>query len=93
MSERTTATPRSLVCAGMRNEGAFIVEWVSWYRMLGFEILVVTNDCTDHSVELLSALERAGWLTHQAHTPTPGQPPKRSAYNSMRAHPLIAAVD
>lgn len=53
----------------MRNEGPFIVEWVSWYRMLGFEVLVVTNDCTDHSVELLQALQAAGWLHHQGHAP------------------------
>ena len=45
-----------VVFAGMRNEGAFIVEWVSWYRMLGFEVLVGINDCTDHSPELLRRL-------------------------------------
>lgn len=85
--------PRFLVCAGMRNEGAFLVEWVAWYRMLGFEVLVVTNDCTDHSVALLEALQAAGWLTHRGHVPRRNQNPKRSAYNAMRAHPLIAAVD
>lgn len=77
----------------MRNEGPFIVEWVSWYRMLGFEVLVVTNDCTDHSVALLQALQAAGWLTHQSHAPRPGQHPKRSAYDTMRRHPMIALVD
>jgi hypothetical protein len=85
--------PRFLVCAGMRNEGPFIVEWVSWYRMLGFEVLVVTNDCTDHSPALLDALQDAGWLTHQPHFPNPKQRPKRSAYNAMRAHPLVGEVD
>ncbi len=77
----------------MRNEGAFIVEWVSWYRMLGFDVLVVTNDCTDHSQELLDTLQNAGWLTHQRHFPRPRQQPKRSAYNAMRAHPLIETTD
>jgi hypothetical protein len=49
----------------MRNEGPFIVEWVTWYRMLGFnEILLVTNNCTDHSPQLLDALQSAGWLHH-----------------------------
>ncbi len=59
---------RTTVLASMRNEGAFIVEWVAWYRMLGFSnIAVVTNDCTDHSPQLLDALEAAGWVSHLRH--------------------------
>ena len=53
------------VVASMRNEGPFIVEWVTWYRMLGFSrIVVVTNDCTDGSPHLLDALQAAGWVQH-----------------------------
>ena len=49
----------------MRNEGPFLVEWVCWYRMLGFtDLLIVTNDCTDHSPELLDHLAQAGWVHH-----------------------------
>ena len=49
----------------MRNEGPFIVEWVTWYRMLGFSrLVVVTNACRDRSPELLDALEAAGWVQH-----------------------------
>lgn len=56
---------RAAVLASMRNEGPFIVEWVAWYRMLGFStVAVVTNDCTDHSPELLDALAQAGWVEH-----------------------------
>jgi hypothetical protein len=55
---------RVTVVASMRNEGPFIVEWVTWYRMLGFtNIVVVTNNCTDHSPELLDALG-GGALDH-----------------------------
>ncbi len=82
-----------LVFAGMRNEGPFIVEWVSWYRMLGFEILVATNDCTDRSAELLDTLAGHGWLTHVTHAPPPGTHPKLSAYAAGRAHPRTAAAD
>lgn len=53
------------VVASMRNEGPFIVEWVTWYRMLGFRrVVVVTNDCQDRSPDLLDALEAAGWVQH-----------------------------
>ncbi|MFN7053611.1 MAG: glycosyltransferase family 2 protein, partial [Gemmobacter sp.] len=56
---------RATVVCSMRNEGAFLLEWVCWYRMLGFtDILVVTNDCSDHSPALLQALAAAGWLHH-----------------------------
>lgn len=56
---------RITVIASMRNEGPFIVEWVAWYRMLGFtDVVVVTNNCTDRSPELLDTLEAAGWVHH-----------------------------
>lgn len=84
---------RSLVATGMRNEGPFIVEWVCWYRMLGFEILVATNDCTDHSTALLDAFEKAGWLTHAPHEPREGQPPQKSALRTIQNHPLTAKAD
>lgn len=63
----------SVVCS-VRNEGPFLVEWVSWYRRLGFDdIVVVTNDCTDRSPQLLDALHHAGWITHLRHDPDPQQ--------------------
>ena len=77
----------------MKDEGPFIVEWVCWYRMLGFEVLIVTNDCTDHSPALLDAMQAAGWLSHTVHSPQAGEPPKRSAHRAIRGHPLVAMAD
>ncbi len=82
-----------MVFAGMRNEGPFIVEWVSWYRMLGFEVLIATNDCTDHSPQLLDRLAAEGWLTHAPHVPRGTEPPKRSAYRTGRHHRLTRKMD
>jgi hypothetical protein len=82
-----------LVFAGMRNEGAFIVEWVSWYRMLGFEVLVSINDCTDHSPDLLRRLQQEGWLTVFQHRPPQGTPPKMSAHRAMRRQAKVAECD
>ncbi len=84
---------RFLVALAVRNEGAFLLEWVTWYRMLGFDVLVATNDCTDHSPQLLNLLHDAGWLTHITHSPAPGTPPKRSAHAAFRAHPMTARCD
>jgi hypothetical protein len=81
-----------LVFAAMRNEGAFIVEWVTWYRMLGFQVLIGTNDCTDHSVALLDSLAAAGWVTHFSHNPGT-HPPKMSAHREMRKQSQVAATD
>ena len=64
----------------MRNEGAFLLEWVVWYRMLGFGgIVAVTNDCTDHSGALLDHLAKAGWVEHLDRDLKAGQPGISSA--------------
>ena len=82
-----------VVFAGMRDEGAFIAEWVSWYRMLGFDVLIGINDCTDHSPDLLQRLAEAGWCQVFEHHPLPRQPPKASAHKAMRAHSMVADTD
>ena len=87
-----SADEKFLVFAAMRNEGAFIVEWVSWYRMLGFQVLIGTNDCTDRSVDLLGRLADAGWLSHFSHAPGT-HPAKQSAHRHMRRQPQVAATD
>ena len=46
--------------AAMRDEGPFVVEWMAWYRMLGFRALVAVNGCTDRSPELLGRLRGGG---------------------------------
>ena len=85
---------RCLVISSMRNEGAFIVEWVTWYRMLGFtDILVVTNDCTDHSPQLLGALQSVGWVTHVSQKVKPDQIPLIAKLRRAKRHPLAEAAD
>lgn len=84
----------SLLLGAMRNEGPFILEWVAWYRMLGFEnILIMHNDCTDHSPQLLRLLSRAGMLAERSHRPEQDQPPQVSAYAAARSHPLVKSCD
>ncbi|WP_417281046.1 glycosyltransferase family 2 protein [Celeribacter sp.] len=83
-----------LVTTTMRNEGPFILEWVAWYRMLGFDHLVVfCNDCDDHSPALLQALDTAGLLTAVAYTPDPDLPVKRSYLKQMSEHPRVRAAE
>lgn len=89
----TDRPEKHLVFAAMRNEGAFLVEWVSWYKAMGFDVLVGVNDCTDHSPALLQALADAGWLTWFEHTPKDGVPPKSSAHAAMRRQQAVKDTD
>jgi hypothetical protein len=92
-ADMTEQAEKFLVFAGMRNEGPFIVEWVSWYRMLGFEVLIGINDCTDHSPALLRRLAEEGWCQVFEHHLRVGSSPKVSAHRAMRKHPAVAATD
>jgi hypothetical protein len=85
---------RATVVCSMRNEGPFIVEWVSWYRMLGFtDIVVITNDCTDHSPALLDALQAAGWLHHVRKDIPPGEKITGQKLAVAHGHPAVLAAD
>ncbi|QYZ68314.1 glycosyltransferase family 2 protein [Neotabrizicola shimadae] len=85
---------RSTVLASMRNEGPFLVEWVTWYRRLGFtDILVVTNDCTDHSPQLLAAFQAAGWLTQLDATIPEGRRITPTKLAAAKRLPQVAGAD
>ena len=85
---------RHVVVAAMRNEGPFILEWVAWQKMLGFDdVLILYNDCTDHSPQLLRRLDSAGWVTTQEHSPPPGKTPKWWAHMKARGHDLVERAD
>jgi hypothetical protein len=85
---------RVTVVASMRNEGPFIVEWVTWYRMLGFsDVVVVTNNCTDRSPELLDALQAAGWVHHLRHDVAPGQRITHQKLAAATQHKAVRRAD
>jgi len=80
----------SLVLTAIRNEGPFILEWLAWQKILGFEkILIMHNDCTDHSPQLLRLLERAGELVSKRHEPRPNRSPQPEAHLVARRNPLV----
>ena len=81
---------RITVLASMRNEGPFIVEWVAWYRMLGFtDVVIVTNNCTDRSPALLDALQAAGWVQHIRCDIPPGKPITRTKLKAALAEKSV----
>lgn len=85
---------RFTVVCSVRNEGPFLVEWLCWYRMLGFtDIVIVTNDCTDHSPELLDLLQDAGWLTHLRHEVPDRQQITARKLAAAKELPQVAGAD
>ena len=49
----------------VRNEGAFLLEWLAHHRAVGADHFVVfSNDCDDGTDDLLDHLATFGWLTH-----------------------------
>lgn len=83
----------SVVCS-MRNEGAYLLEWVCWYRLLGFsDIVIVTNDCTDHSPDLLDHLANHGWLTHLRHDVEDRQQITSRKLQAAKALPQVSSAD
>lgn len=50
-------TPRVRIVTCIKNEGAFLLEWIAWHRWLGVtDFLVYTNDCDDGVEAMLDAL-------------------------------------
>lgn len=56
---------RILAVLTVRNEGAFLLEWLAHHRAVGFtDFLVLSNNCQDGTDAMLDRLEQLGWLTH-----------------------------
>lgn len=49
----------------VRNEGAFLLEWLAHHRAVGFDnFLIFSNDCQDGTDIMLDRLQQMGHVTH-----------------------------
>jgi hypothetical protein len=49
----------------VRNEAAFLLDWLAWHRSAGIsDVVVVSNDCDDGTDVMLDRLQALGRLTH-----------------------------
>ena len=56
---------RDLAILCVRNEGAFLLDWLAHHQCVGFtDFLVFSNDCTDGTDLILDRLAELGHLTH-----------------------------
>ena len=85
---------RFLIVTAMRNEGAYVLEWLAHHRAAGVEhFLVYSNDCDDGTEAMLDRLAALGWLTHMRN---PGPHPKGPQWQALTAadrHPLVAGTE
>lgn len=52
---------RTVLIATVKNEGPFLLEWVAWNRLIGFDdIIIAQNDSNDMTKEILLCLESIG---------------------------------
>lgn len=69
-----------VVFSAQKDEGPFLLEWVAYHRVLGFDrIVVFSNDCTDGSDDLLDAMAAEGLIEHHLHSPPDGTAPQANA--------------
>lgn len=65
MSE-VTSSPTTALCAIMRNEGPFVLEWIAHHRALGFDqIIIYDNESTDDLPRLCHSLSNAGAIIYR----------------------------
>ena len=85
---------RFAVVCSVRNEGPFLVEWICWYRRMGFtDIVIVTNDCTDRSPQMLDLLQEQGWVTHLRHEVPDRQNICAKKLDAAKALPQVTGAD
>ena len=85
---------KTTVITTMKNEGAFLLEWVAHHKALGFDdIVLCTNDCTDPTTDMALRMQKMGLLRHHATTYKPGSSIQRGALRQARAYPEVQQAD
>ena len=86
--------PRFLAVLTVKNEGAFLIDWLAHHRAVGFtDILVLSNDCTDGTDAMLDRMQAMGWLTHIRNDGPHPKGPQWSALKLAGKHPLRKVAD
>lgn len=85
---------KALAILGVKNEGAFLLEWLAHHRAVGFtDFLVYSNDCSDGTDAMLDRLAAMGWLTHVRNDGPHEEGPQWAMLKAADKHPLKAAAD
>lgn len=83
----------ALAILTLRNEGAFLLEWLAHHRRVGFtDFLVFSNDCDDGTDAMLDRLQDMGWLTHIRNPGPWDEGPQWAALKAADRHPKVKAA-
>ena len=86
---------RFLAILTLRNEAAFLLEWLAHHRAVGFtDFLVFSNDCQDGTDAMLDQLAQFGQLTHIRNDGPYGKGGIQfTAMKLADKHPLVQQAD
>lgn len=85
---------RALIVTSVKNEAAFLLEWLAHHRKVGFDdFLIYSNDCSDGTDAMLDRLQDMGWLTHQRNPGPHAAGPQWAALNAADKHPMVQRAD
>lgn len=86
---------RTTAILTVRNEGAFLLEWLAHHRAAGVtDFLVFSNNCQDGTDLMLDRIEQMGWLTHLRNDgPYDKQGIQFTALKTAAKHPLVQQAD
>jgi hypothetical protein len=79
----------------MRNEAMFVLEWVAYQLVCGFDtVAVVTNDCTDGTDTILDQLAEADdRILHLRNEMAPGEAPQVAGMRKVFEEPRLVGAD
>ncbi len=85
---------RCLAVLTVRNEAAFLLEWLAHHQAVGFtDFLVLSNDCQDGTDAMLDRLAETGHLTHIRNPGPHDGGVQFAALKQADGHPLVAQAD
>lgn len=85
---------RALAITCVKNEGAFLLEWLAHHRACGFtDFLVFSNDCSDGTDAMLDRLAAMGWLAHVRNAGPHAEGPQWAALKAADTHALMRSAD
>lgn len=85
---------RKIVVSTMKNEAPYLIEWIAYHRLIGFDDFVLfSNDCTDGTNLMLNRLDQLGIVHHFDNPIGPGMDPQRAAYSRAGKMDLTRDAD
>lgn len=87
-------TGMRLVASAMKNEAPYILEWVAYNRLIGFDAIVIgSNDSSDGTDEILTALAHNGIIHHIVNTVGASEAPQHAFYGKVQKLAIFNQIE